>query len=173
MSVKRKPLRKNLKCTNCNRDGHTSLMCFNKRRKPIKHESDKKRATRMLYSTQWFNENPSGSDGKWPCYLQIHPWCPKRTSRQQLQLEHVYPKNKYPQLVVETLNIKSACAYCNKLKLSNTINQLCKFYPNLVALIRTPEWQYWEDQMEILASRLGLRLDRPDPAQMPVVDLRH
>lgn len=169
---KRKPIRKKIRCGNCGADGHTSLMCWKKRREVIRVESPKKKQARLRTMAQWFEQNPPDEDGKWACYLGISPYCLRVITRDQLQLEHVYPKNKYPALRYITSNIKPSCGYCNSLKLSNTINQLCKFYPNLASLVSQPEWQAWEDLMESHALRLGIRLDRPEPGQLPLADLR-
>lgn len=170
---KRKAIHKNLRCRNCGADGHTALMCYKKRRTVPRAESPKRKALRLSTAAQWLKENPPDQDGMWACYLGISPHCLRVVNRSQVQLEHVYPKNKYPALRYTTLNIKPSCGPCNSLKLSNTINRLCKFYPNLIGLVSTSEWQAWEDQMESLATELGILLDRPRPDQLPVVDLRH
>ena len=147
-------------CTYCKQTGHDALHCFDKR-KPIRKESKKTHDARVNTTTEWYASNPPDAYGDWMCYLQISPMCPRRINRSQITLEHVYPKNKYKKLRYTILNIKPACAFCNKLKLSNTINKLRWYFPQLEEMIATSEWQEWEDQIEALATQLGIRLDRP------------
>ena len=146
-------------------------MCFYKKRPRIKLESDAHRAKRQSVTAEWKSELKPDSDGFYTCYLRISPYCPRRLTLKQITPEHVYPKNKYPALRYRKENLKVACSFCNALKLSNTVNQLCKFFPMLVEMVQQPEWQAWEDQMEEIANQLELRLDRPDPGQRPVADL--
>ena len=170
--LKRKAIHKHLKCGYCGKDGHTSMMCHAKPKKRIKKEADKARVQRQTVTTEWKRSLVPDRDGYYTCYLQISPSCPRRLTKLQVVPEHVYPKSKYPELKYEKLNLKIACEYCNKLKLSNTINKLCKFYPNLIDLVQTEEWQLWEDQIEAVAARLNVRLDRPMPGQQVLADLR-
>lgn len=163
---KRKPTSyQMLRCKNCGGQGHTAWRCFEKR-KPIRKESKKHLEKRLATSSRWFSDNPSDSSGFWYCYLNISKRCPRRLDKSQLTLEHVYPKGKYPALAFYEINLKPACSYCNKEKLSNTINKLRIVYPHLNEMIATSEWQEWEDSMEALALQLGILLDRP-PVEPP------
>lgn len=129
----------------------------------MKPESTKTKAKRIAVSSEWFRLNPPEHDGYWYCYLGISPYCLRRMTNPEVCLEHVYPKNKYPALRYEVLNLKASCSFCNELKLSNTIAALQRsgMFPMLTSLIRSPDWQEWEAKMAELAEQLGVRLDQP------------
>ena len=167
--LKRRSIEKNRRCSLCGRDGHTSIMCWNKPKKAMRQEAVNTRVKREATSNEWYRQHRPDKDGFYTCYLQISPYCPRKVDRGRgMTLEHVYSKRDYPELRYYSLNLKPACDACNKLKLSNSINKLCKFFPRLTELVATPEWQEWEDQMQALATSLGIRLDRPEPGQKPV-----
>lgn len=139
-------------CKVCNSKYHTPG--YHKPKKPLKHtplklESDKTRAKRRGMAAKWFRKNPPGMDGYWYCYLQISSLCPYRLNRSIVTLEHVYPKVKRPDLKFEIKNIKPGCSFCNKLKGSNTPEQLAKSFPHIAIMISKPEWKEWQAQLPI------------------------
>lgn len=95
---------------------HTTVMCFNKPRRPIKKESDKTYSRRKEVSREWFVLNPPDGKGIWICYLQIAPNCPVKLTRSTIRLEHVLSKVRHPELKYDVGNLKPACDNCNKLK---------------------------------------------------------
>lgn len=65
-----------------------------------------------------------------------------------LTLEHVYPKVKFPEFKYNYKVLKPACAFCNKLKGSNTPEQLAIYFVNIAILLQTPEWKVWKQELE-------------------------
>ena len=115
------------KCKYCGGTSHSTLMCQNKPRRPIKQESDKARSKRTKVSREWFKLNPPDEKGVWICYLQISPNCPVKLTRSTITLEHVKSKVRYPELKYEVSNLKPACGECNKLKGSLDLEELSSF----------------------------------------------
>jgi len=68
---------------------------------------------------QWIKDNPPDEWGLWTCYLQIHPWCPKRIDRQRLTLDHEEQGIKRSQS-----KLSPACVYCNGMKGSRSYEQI-------------------------------------------------
>lgn len=138
-------------CRYCHQMGHWSFQCFQKPgRKVIAPESNMARTQRIRTANRWFKENPPDENGYWYCYLQISVSCPYKLTRRLVQLEHVYPKVKRPDLKYNTRNIKPACPFCNKLKGSRTVDQLARSFPSLAKLIATPEWKAWDASLPVL-----------------------
>jgi 5-methylcytosine-specific restriction endonuclease McrA len=133
------------KCKYCGSPQHTSLMCQKKPRRPLKQEAEKTKDKRTTTSRLWFELNPPNERGLWFCYLRISPMCPVKLTRSTIQLEHVKPKVRYPELAYEVTNLQPACGFCNKLKGSWELHQL----PKVLGTIRLPEDTTWDD---ILAS---------------------
>ena len=102
-----------------------------KKQKWIKPESDKSKTKRIIMHKKWVKDNPPDDDGTWECYLQISSKCLKRVSKRTMTKEHVEPKVKRPDLKFDPNNIRPACSWCNKLKGSQTLEQLAKTFPHL------------------------------------------
>lgn len=147
-------------CKGCGSEWHTFWKCpykerkltLYKPRKPLRTESVKSRRKRTITYKQWIKLNPPDEYGMWDCYLQISTMCPMRLTRQLLTLEHVYPKVKRPDLKYEPRNIKSACAFCNKMKGSRTIDKLAKSFIHIAIMVQTPEWKAWEQSLALTVS---------------------
>lgn len=120
-------------CSVCQSKLHTSIMCPNKPRRPIKHESDKALKRRTQTRREWFELNPPNSKGLWYCYLRIAPECPYYLTRSTLTLEHVKSKARHPELRYEVSNIKPACSFCNEKKRSLDLEELPKLNPTAMA----------------------------------------
>lgn len=118
---------KNNPCKYCGSELHTSLMCFNKPRRPLKQESDKTQAKRITVSRLWFELNPPDARGLWYCYLRISPDCPYQLTRSTIRLEHVRSKVRYPALKYEVTNLLPACEHCNKMKGSRDLEDIPEF----------------------------------------------
>lgn len=164
--IKDPKYKKSQKCGFCGRPGHSSTFCWSrpksairKTEKRIKPQSDKTKFLEGKMRAIWYRDNLPDKDGRWECWLQISTFCPKRVNLEQMTLEHVYPKNKYPGLKYEPLNIKPACAFCNKLKGSKTPQQLAKVFVHIAILIQTPEWKAWEKKIIKLSPRVALLLE--------------
>ena len=175
--LKRKVRPYQKKCSYCGKSNHTAFNCYQKRKDnktpQMRQESESHKHKRTITATYWFQDNPPDKDGHWLCYLQISPFCPRILNRDTITLEHVYPKAKYPELQFMPENLKPSCEFCNKLKWHNTIYKLVPFYPNLALLVATPEWQKWEDSMEVIANLKRIKLERPVPGQQAKADFRN
>lgn len=73
---------------------------------------------------EWLQNNPPPIDGKyWLCYLQIHPWCPKKLTRETITLDHVVARTRDQSKRFEQSNLKPACSFCNEMKGSRSEEQ--------------------------------------------------
>lgn len=85
-------------------------------KKPIRYESQKNRTKRLATREAWFEANPPDKDGFWYCYISKHPLCPKRLTKETVQLEHNLSKVRRKDLRFDITNIFPACKYDNKAK---------------------------------------------------------
>lgn len=83
------------------------------------------------FRLEWIKNNPPNLNGNWICYLQISTLCLQRLDKQTLTLEHIVPKGRGEEYRYNENNIKPACAPCNGLKGSQTLESLAKTYPHL------------------------------------------
>ena len=110
-------------CDNCGVT-HTTIMCFNKPRKPLRQMSVKNQHRTQMVKQLWHDLNPPDSNGHWYCYLQIAPNCLIVLSKETLRLEHVKSKVRYPGRKYDVSNLKPACDYCNELKGSRDLEEI-------------------------------------------------
>lgn len=134
-------------CKFCGGNDHYAMGCFKRPNKPIPVESATHLAQRRRTRRAWFAANPPDENGQWTCYLQIAPDCPKKVDKDTIDLEHVKSKGGHPKLRYKILNIKAACQPCNKLKRSWSVEVLAETYPQVAAMIATPEWQEYNSQL--------------------------
>lgn len=139
-------------CSYCGSTTHTAFRCRSRPNKPLRKESITAKKKRQKTASMWFRKNPSDENGNWECWLQISELCPKKLSRETITLEHVYPKVKNPELKYNYKNLKPSCAFCNKLKGSNTPEQLAKYFLHIAILLTTPEWKEWHQNLLLLNS---------------------
>lgn len=119
-------------CKYCKQTTHFSYACYqNPKRalKTLKRSPINKvgKYTKQWYITRatWIRKNPPPIDGVWwECYLQIHPWCPKRIDISHLTLDHVVSRSRDPSLRFNLNNLRPCCAYCNELKGSNSLDSV-------------------------------------------------
>lgn len=114
-------------CKHCGQMGHFSYQCFTNPKKALKRVPLKKvgKTTKQWFVTRatWIRKNPPPIDGKyWECYLQIHPWCPKRIDIEHLTLDHVVSRSRDPSLRFNLSNLKPACMACNNEKGSKALD---------------------------------------------------
>ena len=124
------------KCTYCESESHTSIMCFNKPRKPLKAKKvinrfGKAAAKWIETKNEWIQRHPPDEFGVWVCYLQISPLCPKYVNIDNMTLDHVKGRGSHPELKYELSNLKPCCFFCNGLKGSRSIEVLARDYPQL------------------------------------------
>lgn len=72
----------------------------------------------------WIRKHPPDEQGFWYCYLQIHPWCPKKLTLETLTLDHVVARTKDPSKRFAQDNLQPACIYCNNEKGSKSLDQV-------------------------------------------------
>lgn len=120
-------------CKHCGSDSHTSLMCFQKARAPIKKVSNKTKQKDAQMRREWFKrpENAPNVNMQWTCYLKISPECDIFVTKETLNLEHVRSKVRSPELKFDPDNIKPSCRFCNQKKQSRDIEDLVEEYPHL------------------------------------------
>lgn len=116
-------------CKHCGLTGHYPYQCFTNPKKALKRTPIKKvgKQTKQWYITRatWIKKHPPTVEGKyWICYLQIHPWCPKRIDIAHLTLDHVVSRSHDPKLRFNQSNLKPACIYCNGEKGSRSLDQV-------------------------------------------------
>lgn len=99
-----------------------------KRKQGLKRTPLKKvgKQTKQWFVTRatWIRKNPPDANGYWYCYLNIHPWCPRRLTIETLTLDHVVPRSKDHSIKFTLSNLKPACTYCNNQKGSKRLDQV-------------------------------------------------
>jgi 5-methylcytosine-specific restriction endonuclease McrA len=143
---KKRKVSKKVVCTFCDKEGHTSIQCFLKKRTPLNLIAKKTNKRRKLKREEWFRKNPP-VDGRWTCYLNISPYCPEKVTYKYLEIEHVYPRSSFPSMKWKTLNMKPSCTWCNSLKGSRSIESLAREYPHIRKMIHSPEWLEWKKKL--------------------------
>lgn len=108
--------KKPTKCKNCGSKDHAKLHCPSLKRRRLKPESSKHKEKRLATKQEWYRLNPPDKSGYWICYLQISEDCPRLVNKLTINLEHVLPKVRRPDLAFDVTNIKASCQPCNKLK---------------------------------------------------------
>lgn len=123
-------------CKHCGMMGHFSYACYQNpkrtlkklKRSPIK-KVGKYTKQWLVTRAKWIRSNPPPIDGQyWMCYLQIHPWCPKKISIEQLTLDHVVARSADPSKRFSAANLKPACYYCNEKKGSRALETVKPAY---------------------------------------------
>jgi 5-methylcytosine-specific restriction endonuclease McrA len=156
-------------CNYCKRLNHTSLNCYRKRidkngqdvknrKKLLKKESKNSMQKRQILRTTFFNKYPANMDGTYTCYLQISLVCPKRLDRPHVTLEHTYSRQKYPELKYIPENILPACEACNKVKMSNTPEQLAIFFPNIKEWLESNHYREFKDKLNNAIKQRNIQL---------------
>lgn len=127
--------------TGCDRGCYGDFCLQHKPRKPItakkryiKPESDKERSKRLKTAQRWYNSKHNKPDpytGQWDCYLNgLSQNCLGKVDEYTINLDHVIPKVKAPELKYFIKNLRAACQPCNKKKGSWTLDQLKERYPD-------------------------------------------
>ena len=126
-------------CKHCGLMGHFPYACYQNPKRAIKQikRTALKRSTKpinkigkttkqwMVNRVTWIKKNPPPVEGKyWICYLQIHPWCPRRIDVAHLTIDHVVSRSRNAKLRFNLDNLKPACIYCNGEKGSKSLDQV-------------------------------------------------
>lgn len=120
-------------CKYCKEMGHFPYECRHNPKKQMKRALKRTPIKRVGKTTKqwmntratWIRKNPPNIDGKyWECYLQIHPWCPRRIDIGHLTLDHVVSRSHAPGLRFNLDNLKPACRYCNVEKGSRSLDSV-------------------------------------------------
>lgn len=142
--------RRGYRCKHCGSGDHYAWTCFKRPQTPLAPESATHKNKRLTTRRKWFKANRPNEDGLWECYLQIAPDCPVMVDTTTIELEHVRPKGTHPKLRYVIRNIKPACDPCNGLKRSWSLKVLAETYPRIAAMIATPEWTKYEQELDEL-----------------------
>lgn len=118
-------------CAYCLEKGHSKFYCKKRPRKAI-NKIGKKSKKNAETTTEW---RQTLGDGYWPCYLQISISCLKMINKETTAPEHVIPKSRGQKYAHDINQIKRACAFCNAVKGSRTLENLAKEFPHLEAYI--------------------------------------
>ncbi len=156
-------------CSFCGSISHNSIRCYkkqiaslrdkpHKKKKPIRKEIPIANNKRQLLKTTFFANNPPDEKGGYTCYLQISPHCLKWISKPYVTIEHVYPRQKFPELKYIPENILPSCEFCNKTKMSNTPEQLAIFFPNIKVMLETKEWLKFMNKLRSAIEERHIRL---------------
>lgn len=74
---------------------------------------------------QWLKDNPPPIRGMYyECYLQIHPWCPKLVTVEDMQLDHVVSRTRDPSKRLDVTNLRPSCEFCNAKKGSKSLAEV-------------------------------------------------
>lgn len=68
---------------------------------------------------QWVKNNPPDYTGYWYCYL-----CGKAVDKYDLNVDHVIPRSRAPQLRFDLNNLRPSCYICNNKKGSRVYEDL-------------------------------------------------
>lgn len=108
-------------CENCGVT-HTALMCFHKPRKPLKiivpikthttlNPKGPKTDEWLKTRKAWVKANPPDHSGYWYC-----SYCGKALKKDEMTLDHIWPRTKRGDLIHEFSNLTPACYDCNRRK---------------------------------------------------------
>lgn len=121
-------------CKFCLRTGHFPYACHLNPKVALKRKVGLKRTpikkigkqTKQWFITRatWIRKHPPDKDGYWYCYLQIHPWCPKKLTVETITLDHVVSRSRDPKLRFNQDNLKPACIHCNEMKGSRSLDDV-------------------------------------------------
>ena len=124
-------------CKHCGLMGHFAYACYQNPKRALKalKRTELKRSTKpinkvgkttkqwFITRANWIRKNPPPIEGEfWECYLQIHPWCPKRVDIKHLTLDHVISRSRAPSLRFSLDNLRPACSHCNTEKGSKSLD---------------------------------------------------
>lgn len=139
-------------CSYCGGNNHYAFQCYRKRsdgkHKSINKESKTHKRKRAELYHNFFRQNPPDEQGGYVCYLNISKDCPGWVMKEEVSLEHVFPRSSYPEVRYNILNIKPSCWWCNQLKGSNTPYGLAYLYPQMTDTLKTDEWREWEGKIQ-------------------------
>lgn len=130
-------------CKFCGKTGHFPSGCRLNPKKAMKRGSGMKRSrmnkdgkqTKQWFITRatWIRKNPPDENGYWYCYLNIHPWCPRRLTIDTdlvskevglLTIDHIVARTRDYSKRFSQDNLRPACSYCNEMKGSKSLDQV-------------------------------------------------
>jgi len=120
------------KCKHCGLMGHFAYACYQNPKRALKqlkrspiNKVGKQTKEWLITRANWIRHNPPPIEGQyWMCYLQIHPWCPRRIDIVHLTIDHVVSRTRDPSKRFAADNLKPACIYCNGKKGSRALDQV-------------------------------------------------
>lgn len=120
---------------------HYPTFCYWKRRsqpkarnstvKPLSERFGKEYAADRETKLDWITMH-GGPNAAWRCYLRISPLCLGILNNETLTIDHVIPKGRGKKYRHDLNNLRPACAPCNTLKGSSTLDFLAQKHPHLL-----------------------------------------
>lgn len=117
-------------CKYCGELNHTSLFCWKHPRiipKNVKLDviidgkHNKTYSTKhikwLAFRKKWLLDNPPNHEGYYECYI-----CGRWILAKEVTLDHILPRSRRPDLVLDYSNIRPCCASCNFSKGSKVID---------------------------------------------------
>lgn len=110
-------------CTYCDEIGHYQSQCFKKAKTLQRIDYSKRNSKRALRvagkfgrkwnrkRASWKRQNPPNHQGYYTCYL-----CGKYVEGSEMQLDHIIPRSRAPELRFEMSNLAPSCPKCNRKK---------------------------------------------------------
>jgi 5-methylcytosine-specific restriction endonuclease McrA len=119
-------------CKHCGLMGHFPYACFQNPKRALKqlkrspiNKIGKTTKQWLITRATWIKKNPPPIEGKyWECYLQIHPWCPRRIDIAHLTIDHVVSRTRDVTKRFSQDNLKPACIHCNGMKGSRSVDEV-------------------------------------------------
>jgi len=118
-------------CKKCGERAYSDYCFRHKQKRKIRRVSEKTYEKNRILRYKWYKKNKPDENGHWECYLQISSRCPVKLTKGTLTLEHVEAKVRSPQKKWVLNNIRPSCSWCNKLKGSQSLEELSRTYPQI------------------------------------------
>lgn len=116
-------------CKHCHSPYHTSLMCFNNPKKPIKKSTFQPKERAWLESNltraKWMKQNPPSHEGYWMCIVGGGAM-----TKHSLTLDHDIPRSRAPEKKHDLKNLNPMCNFHNNDKGSRSLEEYLATRPD-------------------------------------------
>lgn len=132
----RQTLVSKLHCTRCDSTNHVRGNCPERTTDKVNPATGRYPAIKRLRTAgkftilwertrrEWIKANPPDHSGFYYCYLHLAPDCLNAMTTDQMTLDHIKSRSRYPELRFEHSNLKPCCMPCNVLKGSRDIEEI-------------------------------------------------